>query len=283
MPRSEWQVLIHDHHPGYIDRQTHESPFLSASRATPGRGRTVKALFARERLCCKGSATVANAAGATHYTGRTSSPGYHCNGKALVQERRNSCLYVGAVQIDRAVSKAVLAAIQPAAIEAALKAAEHLETDHDQALEQRRLAVERAQYEAERAERRYRVVEPEHRLVARGLEREWEQCLNALEEAQIELEHRERDRPHRLDDAGCTSGSRPGPPPCMGRTHHHGAGQEGVVAHRARGGHRPCTTGRRLYPPHPALEDGLADGDRTRASTQAPGDQSAPTRITPTQ
>ena len=121
--------------------------------------------------------------------------------RTLVEGRQNACLYVGAVQIDRAVSEAVLEAIQPAAIEAALKAAEHLETDHDQALEQRRLAVERARYEAERAERRYRAVEPEHRLVARGLEREWEQCLNALEEAQSELERRERDRPRRLDDA----------------------------------------------------------------------------------
>ena len=204
VPRSEWQVLIHDHHPGYIDWQTHEAileRLASNTRPQPhgageGAVREGTALLQGIGNCGECGRRLS-----THYTGRTSSPGYHCNGKALVQERRSSCLYVGAVQIDRAVSKAVLEAIQPAAIEAALKAAEHLETDHDQALEQRRLAVERARYEAERAERRYRAVEPEHRLVARGLEREWEQCLNALEEAQVELERRERDRPRRLDDA----------------------------------------------------------------------------------
>ena len=59
-------------------------------------------------------------------------------------------------------------------MKAALQAAEALEADHDAALAQWRLQVERARYEAERAERRYRQVEPEHRLVARGLERDWE-------------------------------------------------------------------------------------------------------------
>ena len=204
VPRSEWQVLIHDHPPGYIDWQTHEAileRLASNTRPRPhgageGAVREGTALLQGIGNCGECGRRLA-----THYTGRTSSPGYHCNGKTLVEERQSSCLYVGAVQIDRAVSKAVLEAIQPAGIEAALKAAEHLETDNDQALEQRRRAVERARYEAERAERRYRAVEPEHRLVARGLEREWEQCLNALEQAQIELERRERDRPRRLDDA----------------------------------------------------------------------------------
>ena len=138
---------------------------------------------------------------ATHYTGRTSSPGYHCKGKTLVEERRNLCLYVGAGRIDQVVSRTVLEAIQPGSLGAALQAVERLEADHDQALEQWRLAVERARYQAERAERRYRAVEPEHRLVARGLEREWEQCLNALEEAQNELQRRERDRPRQLNAA----------------------------------------------------------------------------------
>jgi hypothetical protein len=57
-------------------------------------------------------------------------------------------------------------------VKAALRAAEALEQDHDAALKQWRLQVERANYQAERAERRYRQVEPEHRLVARGLERD---------------------------------------------------------------------------------------------------------------
>ena len=83
-------------------------------------------------------------------------------------------------------------------MKAALRAAEALEDDHDAALAQWRLQVERAEYEAERAERRYRQVEPEHRLVARGLERDWEHALTALAEAEAELALRERQRPRTL-------------------------------------------------------------------------------------
>ncbi|MCA1681284.1 MAG: recombinase family protein, partial [Actinobacteria bacterium] len=58
--------------------------------------------------------------------------------------------------------------------------------------------VERARYDAQRAERRYRAVEPEHRLVARGLERDWEQALGALATAEAELERRQHARPRTL-------------------------------------------------------------------------------------
>jgi predicted DNA-binding transcriptional regulator AlpA len=58
--------------------------------------------------------------------------------------------------------------------------------------------VERACYEAQRAERRYRAVDPDNRLVARGLEREWEACLKALEAAKADLARREAARPHTI-------------------------------------------------------------------------------------
>jgi len=60
------------------------------------------------------------------------------------------------------------------------------------------LAVERARYEAQRAERRYHAVDPENRLVARGLEAQWEKRLHELEQAQHELERREQLRPRTL-------------------------------------------------------------------------------------
>jgi hypothetical protein len=63
------------------------------------------------------------------------------------------------------------------------------------ALAQWRLAVERARYETERAERRYRTVELENRLVARGLEAEWEQRLREFEQAQSELRCRPEQQP----------------------------------------------------------------------------------------
>src|SRR5207253_3770470 len=93
---------------------------------------------------------------------------------------------------------AFLGAITPAAVEASLLALEQIETDRDAALRQWRLEVERARYEAERAERRYRAVEPENRLVARGLETEWENRLRDLTAAENELRRREQQRPSSL-------------------------------------------------------------------------------------
>jgi len=118
----------------------------------------------------------------------------------MVGGRGVYCLNVGGVQIDQAVADAFLKALTPAALEATQLAIQRLETDHDAALRQWRLAAERARYEAERAERQYRAVEPENRLVARGLETEWEKRLRDLAAAEVELERRERQRPRMLSE-----------------------------------------------------------------------------------
>src|SRR5262249_35252251 len=86
----------------------------------------------------------------------------------------------------------------PAAGQAAPAAAQRLEADHDAALAQARMALERARYEATRAERRYRAVDAENRLVARGLEREWEARLQDVATAEAELAAREHRRPRGL-------------------------------------------------------------------------------------
>ena len=119
--------------------------------------------------------------------------------KSRTLEHRGSwCMRIGGGRIEQAVVGALLAALTPADVKAALRAAEMLEADHDAALAQWRLQVQRARYQADRAERRYRQVEPEHRLVARGLERDWEKALGELAEAEAELALRERERPRTL-------------------------------------------------------------------------------------
>src|SRR5260370_1302900 len=82
--------------------------------------------------------------------------------------------------IEQAVANAFLEAVTPAAVDATMLSVQQLQANHDAALSQWRLEVERTRYEAERAERRYRAVEPENRLVARGLETEWENRLRDL-------------------------------------------------------------------------------------------------------
>ena len=95
----------------------------------------------------------------THYRGRNSTPGYHCAGNDLVNGRGVYCLNVSGLAIEQAVASAFLEAITPAAIEAVRLSVEQLESNHDAALSQGCLEVERARYEAERAERRYRSVD----------------------------------------------------------------------------------------------------------------------------
>ena len=91
-----------------------------------------------------------------------------------------------------------LAALAPAALQACLAAAGQLEAGDDIALDQHRRQVEQARYQAAKAERRYRAVDPEDRLVARGLETQWEHALQAQSDAEAELTRREKARPATL-------------------------------------------------------------------------------------
>jgi excisionase family DNA binding protein len=200
LPQSDWGVLIGEHHEGYIDWATYEANqarMASNTRPQPHQG---GGAVREGAALLQGLATCGHCGRRlrTHYRGKHHTPGYHCAGKDIVEGRGVYCLSVGGVQIDQAVATAFLEALTPAGVKAALAAAEQLEANHDAALGQWRLAVERATYEAERAERRYRAVEPENRLVARGLEAEWEQRLREREQAQAELTRREAQRPKTL-------------------------------------------------------------------------------------
>jgi hypothetical protein len=135
-----------------------------------------------------------------YYQGKNSTPGYYCPSSHITNGRGQWCMRVGGARIDKAVSAAFLKAVAPAGMQAALQAEELIEAEYDGAIAQWRLQVEQARYQAERAERRYRSVEPENRLVARTLEAEWEKRLDELTAAEAELTRRERQHPERLTD-----------------------------------------------------------------------------------
>ena len=200
LPRSQWRVLLHDHHAGYIDWETFEANLARIGRNIRPRPHHSGGAVREGAALLQGLGTCGHCGRRlrTHYQGRTAAPGYHCPGKNIVDGRGTYCLNIGGVQIDRAITAAVLNALAPAGVEAALLAAERHEADHDAALEQWRRQVERARYDAQRAERRYRAVDPENRLVARGLEAEWDQRLHACKETEAELHHREQQRPRAL-------------------------------------------------------------------------------------
>lgn len=197
LPVSEWAVLIREHHTGYIDWQTYESNQARLDNNTHPEPHTPGSGAVREGAALLQGLAVCGHCGRklhTHYTGRTSSPGYHCAGKNVANGRGEYCLSIGAKTVDEQVVNAFLQAVTPVAVEVTIEALRQIESHQEAALSQWRLAVERARYEAERAERRYRAVEPENRLVARGLETEWENRLRELAAAEGDLRSREQQR-----------------------------------------------------------------------------------------
>jgi len=203
LPQGEWEVLIRDHHPGFIDWDTYQAnqarigQNIRPTAHEPGTGAVREGCALLQGL---GTCGVCGRKLAVYYEGpHKATPGYYCTGTGqLVDGRGTRHLRIGGVAIDTAVTGAFLAALQPAALQACLTAARQLEDGHDTALQQFRREVERARYQAGKAERRYRAVDPENRLVARGLEADWEHALTDLAAAQAELARREAARPTTL-------------------------------------------------------------------------------------
>jgi DNA invertase Pin-like site-specific DNA recombinase len=201
LPMEQWAVLIPEHHPGFIDWATYQANQARLDSNTRPKPHQAGGAVREGSALLQGIVTCGHCGRRLHihYRGRNSTPGYHCSGKDLVEGRGVYCLNVGGLVIEQAVANAFLEAVTPAAVEAMRLTVEQLRTNHDAALSQWRLEVERARYEAERAERRYRTVDPENRLVARGLETEWESRLRDQAAAEAELRRREQQRPSTLD------------------------------------------------------------------------------------
>ena len=202
LPQQEWSVFLPGHHEGFIDWATFEAIQQRLAANIPAElhqaGHALRegsALLQGLAICgsCGRRLRIA-------YQGTNSTPRYYCKGEELNAGHRGECLNVGGLRIDEAVTHAFLEALTPAAVEATALAAQQLESHHDAALSQWRREVERARYEAERAERQYKAVDPENRLVARGLEKEWETRLQKLASAEAELRRREQQRPRTLTE-----------------------------------------------------------------------------------
>jgi len=108
------------------------------------------------------------------------------------------------VVLDAAVGEQVLRALTPAGIELSLTAAGDIERERARLDAHWREELERAGYEARLAERSYREVDPDNRLVARTLEQRWEDALRREQEAReaydrFRLESQRRLTPEELD------------------------------------------------------------------------------------
>jgi len=183
----DWRVSLQDHHPGYISWEEflHNQERLEKNR-TNGE-ETVLAGPAREGLALLQGLLLCGHCGrrlTVRYTGNGGIyPRYQCNW--LRRESLGTskeCLNIRCDLLDAAVAEEVLKALQPAELELALAALAELESRDQALLRQWQMRVERAEYEAALAERRYLEVDPSQRLVASTLERRWNDALLQLED-----------------------------------------------------------------------------------------------------
>ena len=199
LPRDQWEVLITDHHRGFIDWDTYQANQARIATNTRPQARAPGTGAVREGCALLQGLASCGCCGrklAIFYRGPAKSvPNYYCQGSAeLVEGRGARHMNVGGLAVDAAVTEAFLAALAPTALQACLTAAQQLEAGHDAALAQWRRQAEQARFLAGKAERRYRAVDPDNRLVARGLETEWNTALQHLADAETELARREATR-----------------------------------------------------------------------------------------
>jgi len=178
-PRAEWLVLIKDHHEGYItwaDYLASEAR-LAANRTNAG------ARPPREGCAlCQGIIYCGSCGKPMRTSYHTDArPSYECSRADRLTTP--ACRSVAAATVDDAVAGALLDTLTPEQVALALAAADEVAGRHQRVSRAAELAVERARYDADRAERAFSQVEPENRLVARTLEARWEARLTALTEA----------------------------------------------------------------------------------------------------
>jgi DNA invertase Pin-like site-specific DNA recombinase len=186
--REQWLVCLQDHHPGYIswDAYLANQHRLRANWRPPrgeggGAAREGRALLQGLIRCGRCGRMMQ-----VGYTGPSLVPRYACSrGSQLYGGER--CQSVGGRRIEQVVLDALFEALRPAAIEATLRAIEQTTEDHDARVRSAELELERARIGAERARRQFDACEPENRLVARTLEREWEQRLTEVRRAEHAL------------------------------------------------------------------------------------------------
>jgi len=200
----EWLACIPNAHPGYISwecfqenlkvLETNGRPYDVARGSPPREG---AALLQGRAVCgrCGRNFRV------RYVTRRGRQEAWYVCDRGHATRGEPNCQSMAAKPIDMAIGALVTESMTPAAIELALEIRREIEARYEEADQLRSRAVERTQVEADLAQRRFMLVDPNNRLVADTLEREWNNQLRRLAEAREERERvRQRDQIV-LDDA----------------------------------------------------------------------------------
>jgi DNA invertase Pin-like site-specific DNA recombinase len=175
----QWTALIQDAHEGYISWESYLSNQdrmreNAARRPNKGAPREGRALLTGVLLCGRCGRRMK-----VGYVGRAGSWMYVCPGET--DRGAKACWTVSGAAIDAAVEDLLLRQIIPSELELSLALEQEVVSQAATLDEQWKLRLEKVEYEARRAERRYKAVDPDNRVVARTLEADWESCLRECE------------------------------------------------------------------------------------------------------
>lgn len=187
--RASWNVLLRDHHPGYISwEEFEENQRMLAEnahmqkRASRKSGRGGRALLTGIVRCgrCGRRMRVFYGARSGH------AHRYLCRGD-IDRTGGSGCIGIGGVRVDRAVAAQIMVAVSEHAVEAAIAAAEQVSEADDEVRRALTHELEEARYEVALAARRHEVVDPSKRLVARELEARWNVALERVAELEARI------------------------------------------------------------------------------------------------
>ena len=203
MPREQWEVLIPDHHRGFITWETFEANTarLRANWRRPaelagGAVREGRALLQGLLRCGRCGRIMQTAYSGT----KGNCPRYVCARAKQLYAGEHVCQSIGGVRLENTVLDELFTVLEPAALTATAQALAEADTHHRRDLAVFELATERARYEADRAPRQFDNVEPENRLVARTLETALETKLAAVRAAENNLAAQRARRPVALTE-----------------------------------------------------------------------------------
>lgn len=194
LPPAQWKVLIKDVHPAYItweqfeqnQRRLYENDSVGDRSGPVRRG---SALLAGIIVCAHCGRRMS-----PNYSNKTGGL-YHCSRHRTVAHAKPCNSSIRCAMLDEFVAAKILEALAPAGVDLSFRVIEDEQARREQLDTLQVHRVDQAQYAVEVAERRFKHVDPAHRLVASQLEREWEAALAQLQVATTELQQL-RNRQH---------------------------------------------------------------------------------------
>jgi DNA invertase Pin-like site-specific DNA recombinase len=198
LPQKEWPVLLQNTHPAYITWEQYQANQRRLSENAQGKQWIRGA--ARNGLALLTGIVVCGRCGRAMHVHYTHSTAYICDHETR-EYAAPRCQNFTIAHIDQAVSRLILEALQPARLEAALTALQQMQNGRQELARQWQLRLEQARYQAELARRRYQRVDPDLRLVAAELERDWEQKLVELQKLEQDWQTFQEERLQPLSSA----------------------------------------------------------------------------------